>query len=71
MGGYKDTTFCVSPACVGACGRGLTPAVLAAAEEWWGGKDAPIAVGSFCGPPATQDEVRAKFEAVRAGMKGV
>jgi len=50
MTGYRDTTFCVSPGCVNACGRQLTPAVREAAAAWWGGPDAPIVVGEFCRP---------------------
>lgn len=46
---FRDETFCVSPGCVNACGRKLTPGVVAAAAAWWGSDDAPVAVGWFCG----------------------
>ena len=49
---YKDKTFCPSEfyKTCGAhdsahpCPRALTPAVQAAADAWWGGSDAPVAL---------------------------
>lgn len=46
---YRDRTFCISPGCTNECGRKLTAEVRAAARAWWGGDDAPIAMGYFCG----------------------
>lgn len=48
--GYKDRTFCISPNCVNNCGRKLTENIRKDAKAWWGGDDAPISVGYFCGP---------------------
>lgn len=78
---YRDDTFCVSPGCEDACGRKLTPEVLAGAKAWWAGwwagdedgppHDAPVAVSYFCGEPddgRTLAEVaRAAFAAAKAG----
>jgi hypothetical protein len=44
---YKDKTFCpFYETCDkrNECGRALTPAVKAAAANWWGSDDAPIAM---------------------------
>lgn len=43
---YLDRTFCISDKCT--CGRKLTPDIIRAAKEWWGGEDAPISVADFC-----------------------
>ena len=42
---YRDRTFCEAEDCdkFRKCPIALTPQVKRAAEEWWGGKDAPIA----------------------------
>lgn len=43
---YRDMTFCRFIECgrSGECPRALTDEVQRAAEKWWGGADAPIAV---------------------------
>jgi hypothetical protein len=44
---YNDKTFCsFYQTCLkqNDCHRALTPAVKAAAANWWGGEGAPIAV---------------------------
>lgn len=48
---YRDTTFCINPACT--CGRALTDAIRAAARAWWGGDDPPISVAWLCGGEAS------------------
>jgi hypothetical protein len=45
---YRDTTFCVSSGCKNKCGRQLTNEIQQAAYEWWGGRNAPIAIAEFC-----------------------
>lgn len=45
---YLDRAFCVSPDCVGACGRQLTDEIRAGAKA----KRLPLSLGYFCGPPA-------------------
>lgn len=45
---YKDTTFCADKVETHTCGREFTEEDAKKAEEWWGGKDYPVAFGSFC-----------------------
>lgn len=52
---YKDKTFCVSPDCENKCGRKLTSKIESDAKKWWGGEDAPISVGYFCGEPKEKE----------------
>ena len=47
---YEDKTYCraYGVSCKNqACDRALTPAIRLAAEKWWGGPDARIAVSNF------------------------
>ena len=46
MIGYCDMTFCAAEDCAKwkICERALTKEVIKGAEEWWGGKGAPISV---------------------------
>lgn len=53
---FRDRTYCVSKNCTNKCGRKLTDEVTAAAKVWWGGDDAPIAVGTFCEEETTNVE---------------
>lgn len=52
MMSYGDTTFCISPNCVNACGRKLTREIELDAQAWWnetGGKGGvPICGAYFC-----------------------
>jgi len=49
MIGFRDKTFCAA-ACENAdCHRNVTPEVEAAAERWWGGPGAPMAMADFSG----------------------
>lgn len=43
---YRDTEFCPGNGCskFKTCPRALTEEVIAGAERWWGGPDAPISV---------------------------
>ena len=45
---YKDMTFCADDVEVHTCGREFTEKDAQDAEKWWGGKDYPVAYGSFC-----------------------
>lgn len=52
---YRDMTFCALNLCGDPnCPRLLTQEVKAAADAWWGGPDAPIAV-SECLAPLPKD----------------
>jgi hypothetical protein len=54
---YRDRTWCpfYETCNTGAtCNRSLTPEVKEAAQRWWGGKAAPIAV--FINPPGCHEE---------------
>lgn len=44
---YRDTTFCINPACT--CGRALTDEIREAARKWLGKDDPPISVAWLCG----------------------
>lgn len=44
---YRDMTFCASDCENKECQRCVTDEVRDAAEEWWGGKDYPIAKANF------------------------
>jgi hypothetical protein len=48
MIGYKDRTYCGSDVKVHTCGRDFTEQDAIDAEEWWGGKDYPVAYMNFC-----------------------
>lgn len=48
MIGFRDTTYCCSPACKNECGRQFTEEDHKAALKWWGGPNYPIAVAHFC-----------------------
>lgn len=42
---YRDRTYCPYTTCANkTCERRLTEEIRAAAREWWGSDDAPIAV---------------------------
>lgn len=45
---YRDREFCAAEDCAkfASCPSALTDAVRDAAEKWWGGPDAPIAVSA-------------------------
>ena len=45
---YKDKTFCSDEVEEHTCGREFTEQDKIDAEKWWGGKDYPVAYGSFC-----------------------
>lgn len=45
---YKDRTFCGDKVKKHTCGREFTAQDAKDAEKWWGGKDYPVAYGSFC-----------------------
>jgi hypothetical protein len=55
---FRDRSYCAGlcAGCDQACDRLLTDNVRAAAERWWGGPDAPIAVR----PARTEDEGTAR-----------
>lgn len=46
---FRDMTFCCSDRHKPTCERQWTPELAAAAEQWWGGPDAPVMFASFCG----------------------
>ncbi len=48
MYSYKDRAFCADKVEVHTCDREFTPQDAKDAEKWWGGKDYPVAYGSFC-----------------------
>lgn len=45
---YKDKTYCDDKVETHTCGREFTEQDKLDAEKWWGGKDYPVAFGSFC-----------------------
>jgi hypothetical protein len=47
---FRDRTYTTNPDC--RCDRRLTDEVKKAAEKWWGGPGAPIAIreGCMCKP---------------------
>lgn len=45
---YRDRAFCASDVKKHTCGREFTEEDRKGAEEWWGGKDYPVAYGKFC-----------------------
>ena len=45
---YKDQTYCSDKVEVHTCGREFTEQDAKDAENWWDGKDYPVAYGSFC-----------------------
>ncbi len=45
---YRDTTFCASKVKKHTCGREFTEEDAKRAEQWWGGKDYPVAYATFC-----------------------
>ena len=60
---FRDTTYCDSPQCTGACGYQWTPELQAAAEKWWNPQNkpelvgkAPVAFSYFCGEPIEENE---------------
>jgi len=56
MIGYRDMTFCTLYAtCADRCDRALTEEVWDRAEEWWGGKGAPVV--QFIGKPSCWREL--------------
>lgn len=48
MVSYKDQAFCASKVETHTCGREFTEEDAKRAEQWWGGKDYPVAYGKFC-----------------------
>lgn len=51
---YLDTTFCRSPNCQGACGRKITPEVIAGSYR----TGLPLAMGYFCGWESVSSEAK-------------
>lgn len=45
---YKDQAYCGDNVEKHTCGREFTAQDAVDAEKWWGGKDYPVAYGSFC-----------------------
>ena len=45
---YKDRIYCCSDVEVHTCGREFTEQDAKDAEEWWGGKDYPVAYMKLC-----------------------
>ena len=44
---FQDRTFCDAECAAKDCSRMLTDGVIAAAERWWGGPDAPICISDM------------------------
>jgi hypothetical protein len=44
---FRDMSFCASNCANRDCRRNYGPEEKAAAREWWGGDDAPVALANF------------------------
>lgn len=44
---FRDMSFCSSACTNTECERHFGPEDLAAAKEWWGADDVPVAFGNF------------------------
>lgn len=46
---FMDSSFCSSSdSCANkACGRNLTPELVARGKRWWGGDDFPVAMADY------------------------
>ena len=63
---YLDRTFCISKGCTNQCGRKLTDEIVEGARKWWGGDDAPISMGCFCGGSIYDEQEKATHDVRRS-----